>query len=109
MPGDASYTSSFHAHEVSVLVVDDNDMNLTVFESLLKETGIGIDKAMSGKEALKYTKDNKYNIIFMDHMMPEMDGEETMKRIRDQHDGKNVDTPIIVLTANAMQGAHIEY
>lgn len=57
-----------------ILPVDDNPINLKVFESLLKKTGVQIDKAPSGKEALNMTMSNKYDIIFMDHMMPEMDG-----------------------------------
>ncbi|MCR4675143.1 MAG: response regulator [Lachnospiraceae bacterium] len=103
------YEASFTAEDAHILVVDDNGMNLNVFENLLKETKIQIDKALSGQEALKLTMKNKYHLIFMDHMMPEMDGIETMQKIKAQENGKNKDTTIIVLTANAVQGAREEY
>ena len=98
------YQVAFTAPDARVLVVDDNPINLSVFENLLKQTEIQIDKATSGKEALQLTLDNSYDIIFMDHMMPGMDGIEAMKQIKAQVDGKNRNTIIIVLTANAMTG-----
>ena len=104
-----SYKASFTAPNADILVVDDNPMNLVVFENLLKETKVKIDKAGSGKEALELTKNKKYDIVFMDHMMPEMDGIECFHHIREQADGKNNDTPVIILTANALQGAREEY
>lgn len=94
---------------LNVLSVDDNKINLKVFEGLLKKTGVHIDKAMSGFEALELTLKNKYDIIFMDHMMPEMDGVEAFQKIREQKDGLNQDTPVIVLTANAIKGTREEY
>ncbi|MCR5544868.1 MAG: response regulator, partial [Lachnospiraceae bacterium] len=106
---DDEYQVSFTAEDAHILVVDDNGMNLNVFENLLKDTKIQIDKALSGAEALKLTKKHKYDLIFMDHMMPEMDGIEAMQKIKAQEKGKNKDTTIIVLTANAIQGAREEY
>ena len=106
---ETEYQAMFTAPEAHVLVVDDNKMNLMVFEELLKETQLQIDAVSSGISALEKTKIKKYDIIFMDHMMPEMDGIETFKRIRSQSDGLNKDTPVIILTANAIKGAAEEY
>nr|MCR5101314.1 response regulator [Butyrivibrio sp.] len=106
---DEDYTVSFTAPDAKVLVVDDNEMNLMVFENLVRATEIEVDKAGSGQIALNLTNKYKYDIIYMDHMMPEMDGIETFKRIKSQPDGKNKETPIIILTANALQGARDEY
>ena len=99
----------FEAPEASVLVVDDNSMNLTVFQSLLKRTKMKITTADSGKKCLELVKKEPYHIIFMDHMMPEMDGIETLHEIRKLADFPNKDTPVIVLTANALSGAREGY
>ncbi|MCR4843086.1 MAG: response regulator, partial [Eubacterium sp.] len=106
---DESYRVTFTAPNARVLVVDDNSMNRVVFNNLLKETRIGIDEASGGEEALELTADNKYDLIFMDHMMPGMDGVETFNKIRAQEGGLNRETPVIALTANALQGAREEY
>lgn len=106
---DEDYQVSFIAPKANLLVVDDNEMNLMVFENLLKETKIHIDKAISGIKALEMVKDKKYDIIFLDHMMPEMDGIETFRRLKEDSSGKNFETPIIILTANALHGAKEEY
>ena len=98
-----------YAPDAKVLVVDDNNMNLKVFAGLVKDTGIQIDSASSGAKALEYTLQNKYDIIFMDHLMPEMDGIETRQAIIGQENGLNRDTTQIVLTANAIKGANEEY
>ena len=95
--------------DLRILAVDDNMVNLKVFEGLLKKTGARITRANSGAAALELTKVNKYDIIFMDHMMPEMDGVEAMNAIKSQVGGQNLDTPIIVLTANAIKGSFEEY
>lgn len=100
---------SFEAPEANVLVVDDNSMNLTVFKSLLKRTRMNITTADSGKRCLELVKKEPYHIIFMDHMMPEMDGIETLHEIRKLSGFPNEDTPIIVLTANALSGAREGY
>jgi CheY-like chemotaxis protein len=89
---------------VQALVVDDNALNLTVASGLLKIHGIKSDKAASGLEALAKLANTSYQIIFMDQMMPEMDGLETTAKIRAMG-GKMKDIPIIALTANAMVGA----
>ncbi len=109
LPNEEEYEVSFIAPEAKILVVDDNEMNLTVFKNLLKETMVQIQTARSGEEALSYVKDTVYDLIFMDHMMPKMDGIETFKRIRQDTEGANYQTPVIILTANAIQGAREEY
>ncbi len=106
---EEEYSATFTAPDAHVLVVDDTEINRMVFTDLLKETELKIDEADSGKAALNLTLQNHYDIIFMDHMMPGMDGVETMQRIRKQDGGKNRDSIIIVLTANNAQGAKEEY
>ena len=97
--------SRFIAPTSSILVVDDNMMNVKVVEGLLRPYQIKVFAAYSGKEALKKIETMDYDFVFMDHMMPEMDGVETMHRIR-QKPGKYFQTvPIIALTANAIGGA----
>lgn len=100
---------TFEAPDASVLVVDDNSMNLTVFQSLLKRTKMKITTADSGRSCLDLVKKEPYHIIFMDHMMPEMDGIETLHEIRKLRDFPNENTPVIVLTANALSGAKEGY
>ena len=103
---------SFVAPKGHVLVVDDNAMNLTVFKALLKRTKLQVITAESGKQCLEYVKKQKFHIIFMDHMMPEMDGIETLHKIKilaKRTDFLNKDTPVIVLTANAVAGAKEMY
>ena len=100
---------SFEAPEAKVLVVDDNSMNLTVFQSLLKRTKMQITTADSGKKCLELVKKEPYHVIFMDHMMPEMDGIETLHEMQKLSDYPNAATPVIVLTANALSGAREGY
>ena len=96
---------SFEAPEAKVLVVDDIDMNLVVFEALLKRTRMKIVTADSGKKCLELMKKEPFHIVFMDHMMPEMDGIETLHEIKKLTDFPNEKTPVIALTANALSGA----
>lgn len=103
------YRTTFVAPNARILVVDDNAMNLSVVEGLLKNTKIQVDLANGGEEALAKAKDIPYDIIFMDHMMPYMDGIETLKNIKMTKDSPNLNTPIIVLTANAVSGAKEMY
>lgn len=110
--GDAKVIESTHtfiAPDAHVLVVDDNDMNRKVFISLLKSTRIQIDDANSGPAAVELAANNHYDMIFMDHMMPDMDGIEAMKAIKALEDSPNANTPIYVLTANAVSGAREMY
>ncbi len=93
----------FTAPEAKILIVDDNAVNLTVAEGLLEPLKMQIDTALSGKEAVGKISVHHYDIVFMDHMMPELDGIETVHIIRRFH--KEYDNvPIIALTANAMDG-----
>lgn len=100
---------SFTAPQASILVVDDNAMNLTVFKALLKRTQLQVTTAESGRQCLEYIQKKKFHIIFMDHMMPDMDGIETLHRMNRLAEHKNRDTPVIALTANAVAGAREEY
>lgn len=99
---------TYQAPEASILVVDDVEMNIQVIMNLLKRTQIVPDQCLSGKEALELALGKKYDIIFLDAMMPEMSGEETLHAIRETC-AINADTPIIVLTANAIVGAKEKY
>jgi CheY-like chemotaxis protein len=103
------YREKFRAPEANVLVVDDTAMNLTVFKSLLKQTAVKIDTAASGDEGLALAYDKKYDIIFLDHMMPEKDGIETLHELRTRPKDPNLNTPAICLTANAISGAREQY
>ena len=98
-------TEQFYAPDAKILVVDDNEMNLKVFSGLLKNHGMQIDTAMSGKECLARIEQNAYHMIFMDHLMPEMDGVETLRQIRELKTNRSKDAVIIILTANAVSGA----
>ena len=103
------YREKFRAPDARVLVVDDTPMNLTVFESLLKQTAVKIDTASSGDEGLALAYDRKYDMIFLDHMMPEKDGIETLHELRSRPKDPNINTPAICLTANAISGAREQY
>ncbi len=103
------YKERFTAPEALLLVADDNPMNLMVFKSLLKPTRVQIDTANDGIEGLRLAAEKKYDVIFLDHMMPEKDGIETLHELRAQTDGLNADTPVVCLTANAISGAREEY
>jgi CheY-like chemotaxis protein len=92
-----------------ILVVDDVAINLRVFTMLLSNTDITVDTAISGNEALEKIKRTKYDIIFIDHLMPGMDGIELKTIIDSLEDHPNKNTPIIMQTANAVVGAREEY
>ncbi len=105
--GSDRFEHMFKAPDASVLIVDDNEMNLEVERKLLDGTELTVELARSGAEALSMTLKKRYDIIFMDHLMPEMDGIECFGKIRKQEGGLNRQIPIIVLTANA-GGENIE-
>ena len=97
----SQYESSFKAPEARVLIVDDNEMNLEVEKRLLIDTEITVDTAINGRTALEMTVRHQYDVILMDHLMPEMDGIECFECIKEQAGGLNRTTPVVVLTANA--------
>lgn len=103
------YRESFVAPDADILVVDDTQMNLVVIENLLKKTKVRIDTALSGFECLAKTRKKKYDLIFLDHRMPEKDGLETLKELLEEEDNINRDTPAVCLTANAVSGARELY
>ena len=100
----------FIAPEAKILIVDDVAMNLRVATSLLKNTQVQIDTASSGAECLEKICKEYYHMIFLDHMMPGMDGIETFRRMKQLKDENlNQDTPIVMLTANAITGAREQF
>lgn len=102
------YQVKFIAENAHVLVVDDNAMNRKVFCDLLKRTKLKISEAGNGFECLRLIKDTHYDLIFMDHMMPDLDGVQTLHMMR-QTESLCMDTPVIILTANAVAGAKERY
>lgn len=100
---------SFRAPDACILVVDDTENNLFVFESLLKRTGIKIDTATGARQMLKMVKEKKYDIIYLDHMMPDMDGIEALHEMKNMGEFINKSTPVIALTANAIYGSRDFY
>lgn len=104
-----NYREKFTAPDARVLVVDDTSVNLTVFVNLLKHTALRIDTAESGDEGISFFKENHYDVIFLDHMMPDKDGIETLKEMKETADTPNKETPVICLTANAISGMREMY
>ena len=100
---------AFTAPDAKILIVDDNKVNLVVAKGLIKETQIQIDTVLSGEEALEKIKENKYNIILLDHMMPVMDGMETLARMKKQEENASRNAVVIALTANAISGSRERY
>jgi CheY-like chemotaxis protein/HPt (histidine-containing phosphotransfer) domain-containing protein len=98
-----------YAPNARVLVVDDVPMNLLVAKGLMKYTAIQVETANSGEEALELIAQTKYDLIFLDHLMPVMDGVECLHRLRKMEEHPNKSTPIIILTANAIIGAREQY
>ena len=96
------YKQLFTAESAKILVVDDVNINLRVFRNLVKNTKMQVETANNGMEAVEMTKKNHYDLIFMDHMMPQMGGVETFECIKKE--GCNKETPVIMLTANAIAG-----
>jgi len=103
------YKEKFTAPDAHVLVVDDTAMNLDVFKSLLKRTKVQIMTALSGEECLQLTRKHRYDLIFLDHMMPEKDGIQTYHEMREDAENLNAQVPTICLTANAISGAREKY
>lgn len=105
----ARRNAGFVAPTARILVVDDAPMNIAVISSLLRRTKIFVDTASSGEECVEKFGANQYDLVFLDHRMPGMDGMETLGELKRLYPGKIKDTPIISLTANAVFGAKEEY
>ena len=103
------YHHSFEAPEAKILAVDDLPINLLVIANLLKETRIKIDTVGSGRECLDKCSQQKYDLILMDHMMPEMDGVQTFEKLHGDKSSPNFETPVIMLAANALAGMREQY
>ena len=108
VPGDETLIQHFDSGgrvlcspDTRILIVDDNHLNLTVISGLLQLCGITAFSATSGRQAIEMMRQNQYDLVFMDHMMPEMDGVEALKIIRTM----DINTPVIALTANALTSA----
>ena len=94
------YIPQFVAPDADILVVDDNPMNLNIIKGLLKSTKVFVTTASSGEECLELLENTKFNVVLLDHMMPGMDGVETLAKIRE----KDKDLPVYALTANSSAG-----
>ena len=97
----------FDGSNYDILLVDDNLLNLKVAEKLLKKYNFNVTSVKSGLECLNYTKGKKYDLILLDHMMPEMDGIHTLYNLKKRATGFT--TPVVVLTANAIDGSKEMY
>lgn len=102
-----AYSSKYTAPKAKLLVVDDNLMNRKVVRGLLKQSGMQIYEAASGRECLQLLREYSFDLIFLDHMMPEMDGIETFHKMQEEGLGEGI--PIIMLTANAIVGSKERY
>lgn len=98
-----------YAPDARILAVDDNKLNLKVVGALLKRSEIQVDFAAGGEECLQLTREKQYDLILMDHMMPEPDGIQTLHLLRGEKGNPNQLTKVIVLTANVIAGAQEEY
>ncbi len=106
---DYVYHALFRAPEARILIVDDNAVNRRVFVKLLKETEIQVDEASGGVECLEMVREKAYDLIFLDHMMPDMDGISALHRMREWEEYPCRETPVVALTANAVTGAKEMY
>ncbi len=102
------YNKTFEAPEARVLVVDDDDLNLIIITKLLQETKISIDTVLTTEEFLHKTKHHYYNLILMDSMMPEKNGEELLREVRRQENGLCRETPVVLLTANTLGDQNLD-
>ncbi len=109
MVRDYEYRVAFIAPKARILMVDDNAMNRKIFVSLLKQTQIPVTTVSSGAKCLEIVKEQHFDLIFMDHLMPEMDGVETLHRLKELDSSLCHGAPVIALTANAFTGAKERY
>ena len=99
----------FKAPEAKVLIVDDNDINRVLEAMLLKETSVITNQVSGGKQKLEELTKTSYDVVLLDHIMPDMDGVEALRRARQIERVKNASTSFIAITANALSGAREEY
>ena len=112
MATQTAYKESFVAPDAKILVVDDTAMNLTVVRGLLKQTMVQVETVLSGYECLARAEKEHFDLIFLDHRMPGLDGIETLRRLQTMNkkeNALNAHTPVVALTANAVSGAREEY
>lgn len=109
MKQQSDYHESFVAKNAKILVVDDNEMNLLVIKNLLKKTEVQVTTCQSGEECLRQIENTHYDIVLLDHMMPKMDGIETLQRAKELQTSLCKNTPFIALTANAISGVKEMY
>lgn len=106
---EVRYHESFHAEDARILVVDDNEVNLKIVVGLAKNTKLQIDTALSAAEGLKLIRQHSYQLLLIDHMMPEMDGIEMLQHMKTMDGGIYKDIPAVAITANALSGAKQTY
>ncbi len=109
MKSKKEYHESFQAPDAKVLIVDDNNMNLLVVKNFLKKTMVQVTTCQSGQSCLELMEQNKYHIVFLDHMMPGMDGIETLKQSKQMQVNASKDAIMVALTANAIVGVREMY
>lgn len=101
---EGSRTNDYVAPDINMLVVDDNLVNLRIFVGLLEEHKMNIYTADSGMHCIEICRKMKFDLIFLDHMMPKKDGIETLHEMREDPATMNADTPVVAFTANAVSG-----
>ena len=106
---EVRYQESFHAEDARILVVDDNEVNLKIVVGLAKNTKLQIDTALSAAKGLKLIRQHSYQLLLIDHMMPEMDGIEMLQHVKTMDGGIYKDIPAVAITANALSGAKQTY
>ncbi len=106
---EAQYEVTFTAPDARIMVVDDTPINLKVIQNLLKRTHVQIDVAHSGKECLSLASEKKYHLLLIDHMMPDMDGIETLRHLKNDEASMNKDSVIVAISANAIAGSREFY
>ena len=106
---DRKQRINFVAEDARILIVDDSNVNLVVAKSLLKKTKIKVDTVNSGKEALRLVEENEYDVILLDHLMPDMNGPQTLEKMNELPTNRSKGKPVISLTSNVSQGIREEY
>ncbi len=106
---NANGKALFRAPEAEILAVDDNALNRRLLQALLRRTQVRLTLCPSGKECLELVRKKRYDLILMDHLMPEMDGIETLRAMQAMEGNQSADAPVLVLTANAIAGVRDTY